>query len=254
MRVIIVFAAFLWLATTASAQSCPDANTGVAAEPAVLHGALAYHDELRKWLGLRLDHSECGGDEVQLVFPKSEERRAAETLQDCHITATGKLYNGETGYYSSNLAMSVESLKPDASCHPKPLKPDPAASRIPPDRRSYRASIMVDYRGKGHVRVEVWRDTGRQVSLKPWEAYVNYFLNGAADVIYFGCREGFEWRDANQIPKASKGISSENDLNRASALLNDSFSPNVVTFTCEKAAVADEKPKKGADKILPNAN
>jgi hypothetical protein len=254
MRAIVGLAAILWLAGAAYGQSCPDADTGVAAKPSVLDGALTYHDELRSWLGLRLDHPECGENEVQLVFAKPEEQRAAETLQDCNVTAIGKLYNGETGYYSANVAMSIESLKPDASCHPKPVKPDAAASGIPPDLRNYQASITVDYRGKGHVRVEVWKDKSREVPLKPWEAYVNYLLNGAADLIYFGCREGFEWRDANQIPKAPREISSESDLNRASALLNDSVSTNVVTFTCEKAAVADNKPKKGADKILPYAN
>jgi hypothetical protein len=241
MRAILGFTAILYLASTASAQSCPDANTGVAAKSSVLQGALTYHDELRSWLGLRLDHPECGENEVQLIFAKPEEQRVAETLQECNVTAIGKLYYGETGYYSAKLAMSIESLRPGASCRPRPLEPDPAKANVPADLRSYQASITVDYRGKGRVTVEVWTDETRRVSLKPWQAYVDYRLNGAADVVYFGCREGFEWRDANQIPKSSSGVSNGSDSNRASALLNDSVSPNVVTFTCEQAKASPLK-------------
>jgi hypothetical protein len=241
MRAILGFAAILYLASTASAQSCPDANTGVAAKSSVLQGALTYHDELRSWLGLRLDHPECGENEVELILAKPEEQRRAKALQGCGVTATGELYYGETGYYSAKLAISIESLKPDASCRPRPLEPDPAKANVPADLRSYQASITVDYRGKGRVTVEVWTDEKRRVSLKPWQAYVDYRLNGAADVVYFGCREGFEWRDANQIPKSSRGVSNGSDSNRASALLNDSVSPNVVTFTCEQAKASPLK-------------
>jgi hypothetical protein len=158
-----------------------------------------------------------------------------------NVTAIGKLYYGETGYYSAKLAMSIESLRPGASCRPRPLEPDPAKANVPADLRSYQASITVDYRGKGRVTVEVWTDEKRRVSLKPWQAYVDYRLNGAADVVYFGCREGFEWRDANQVPKSSRGVSNGSDSNRASALLNDSVSPNVVTFTCEQAKASPLK-------------
>jgi hypothetical protein len=241
MRAILGFAAILYLASTVSAQSCPDADTGVAANSSVLRGTLTYHDELRKWLGLRLDHPECGEKEVELILAKPDEQRRAKALRGCSVTATGELYYGETGYYSAKLAIAIESLKPDASCRPRPLEPDPAKVSVPADLRSYRASITVDYRGKGRVTVEVWTDETRRVSLKPWQAYVEYLLNGAADVMYFGCGEGFEWRGVNQIPKSSRGVRNESDSNRASALLNDSVSPNVVTFTCERAKASPLK-------------
>jgi hypothetical protein len=234
MRALVGFVVTFWMATAAHAQKCPDATSGEAAGKSALHGTVVYHDDLRQWLGLKLDRAACGEKEVQLVFPDAGTERHAKSLRGCKATAIGELYPGVTGYYSAPLAVSVEELKPDASCHPVAVEPDPAASGIPPDIQQYFASITVDYRGKGHVSVEVWKDRARSAPLKPWGAYVNYLFNSAADVIYVGCREGFRWKDVTQIPKTSKGPveGSEDD---AGVVLDDSVSPNVITFSCEKA-------------------
>ena len=184
-------------------------------------------------MGLTLDQPVCGEKEVQLVFSDPQAQRRAESVRDCKVIATGKLYYGQTGYYSANLAMSIENLKPDASCHPFPVMPDPAAQNISPDLRLYYASITVDYRGKGHIAVEVWRDKNRSEPLKPWQAYVDYRLNGGGDVLYFGCREGFKWKDVAQVPNSSSG-SVEGPSELAGVLLDDSVSPSTVTFDCER--------------------
>jgi Domain of unknown function (DUF4431) len=232
MRGFLLFLAIVWLAPVASAQSCPVSSTGEAADVSVLHGTLVSHHELRDWLGLALDRPECGEKEVQLVLSDSEAKRRAESFRGCKVTATGKLYYGQTGYYSANVAISIDDLKHDASCHPVAVEPDPAASNIPRDIHRYFASIKVDFRGKGHVTVEVWKDSERSAPLRPWGAYVNYLLNGAADVIHVGCRDGFRWKDVSLIPKSSRGPV-EGPEEMAGVDLNDSVSPNVVTFSCE---------------------
>ena len=192
MRFFIGFLTILWMATAAHAQKCPDATTGMADGASALHGTVVYHDELRQWLSLKLDRAACGEKEVELVFSDSAKWKHAKSLRGCKATAIGELYPGVTGYYSAPLAVSVRELKPDASCHPEAVEPDPAASGISPDIQQYFASITVDYRGKGHASVEVWKDRARSAPLKPWGAYVNFRLNGGGDVIYFGCREGFK--------------------------------------------------------------
>jgi hypothetical protein len=235
MRALLGFVAIFWLASAANAQSCPNAEAGEAPGDSVLRGKVILHDDLRRWLGLNLDQPACGEKEVQLIFSDSQAERRGESFRGCKVTATGKLYYGQTGYYSANLAISIENLKPDASCHPFPVMPEPAAQNISPDLRLYYASITVDYRGKGHVEVDVWKDRDRSVPLRPWQAYVDYRLNGGGDVLYFGCREGFKWKDVAQVPKSSSS-SIEGSSELAGALLDDSVSPNTLTFNCERVA------------------
>jgi hypothetical protein len=231
--ILIVSAVLLCNATLAHAQFCPDEKTGAASSISELRGTVRYHDDLRKWLSLDLERSACGLKQSQLVFSNHELARRAKSLDGCKATATGMLYFGETGYYSSTLAISVESLEPDKSCQPAPMEPDPALTRIPLDLRSYYASITVDYRGNGHLTVDVWRDATSVVRLEPWQAYVSYSLNGGADVLYFGCREGFLWRNAAQVPKSTRS-EIQGAPEQGVVDLSDSVSPNVITFACEK--------------------
>ncbi len=232
MRALIVLAAALLASLAASAQTCPT-NEGDALQPSALHGKLLLHDELREWLGIKLDRPACGEDEVQLIFPKNEDWRKAETLRGCGVTAIGNLYESPTGYYSANTAISNATLNPDSSCHPFPVRPDSSAVPIPPTVRAYRSSITVDYRGKGHVGVKVWQGHHRRVLLKPWQAYVNYSLTGGQDVIWFDCQKDFRIGNITQVPASPDGLLQ--DVPRQSgAALQDMEGANVIEFTCRK--------------------
>jgi hypothetical protein len=180
----------------ANAQNCPVRDERGPAEASIastLHGTILLHDELRQWLGLKLDQPACAQVEVQLVFSDIEARRSAETLRGCAVSATGALFDSPTGYYSSEIAISNPALKPDPSCHPFPVKPDPSAVPIPTSLKSFRASITVDYRGKGHVDVRVWRSADKK-SLQPWQSFVQYHLTGIRGR---GPRSRFEARSAD---------------------------------------------------------
>ena len=197
MRALVVLAVLLCV-VSARAQSCPvqDADEpGVAAGISSLHGTLRYHDDLRQWLGLRFDKPACGQNEVQLTFRDSAIRRRVESFRGCGVTATGTMFYRPSGYYSTEIAINDPVLRPDKSCHPFPIKSDPASIHIDPQVRRYYASITVDYR-EGHVQVMVWTGEDKRSALRPWEAYVQYGLNSFGDGIFFGCVKGFpSWRE-----------------------------------------------------------
>ena len=75
MRTLIVFAAALFGTVTVNAQTFPprDQQRGLeeASRPSVLHGTLLVHDELRQWLGIKLDRPACGQKEVELSDDRS---------------------------------------------------------------------------------------------------------------------------------------------------------------------------------------
>jgi hypothetical protein len=197
-----------------------------------LHGTLILQGELRKWLGLKLDLPACGQDEIQLVFSDAKDLRSAESFRGCAVSATGKLFDTPTGYYSAEIAISDPLLKADSSCHPLPVEPDPTAAPIPTSLKSFRASITVDYWGKGHVEVRVWRSASNAV-LKPWQSFAHYGLAGGEDVMWFGCREGFSTKGMTQTPKSPDGFI-EGDGDSQSTVLQDMHGVNKVEFACEK--------------------
>jgi hypothetical protein len=243
MRTFIGLTTLLWLATSCHGQSCPNPQDGGdAAGPSTLHGTVVYHDELRHWLGFKLDQAACGQIELELMPSDQVGWRRAESLRQCTATVTGKMYYGETGYYSTEMAISAEAMNPDSSCKPFPLKLDPSSIQVPKNLRIYHASITVDVQGKGHSEIKAWRNEKPRLSLTPWDAYIKYFLRGSADAVRFGCREGFVMKNIRQTPKADIEADPD-DPNWIWATLTGPV--NKITFTCEKknlTRVAIHKP------------
>jgi hypothetical protein len=226
-RAVFVFLLALGLAGAAFAQSCPTGDEAPVAS--VLHGTLVHHDELRIWIGLKVDRVTCGEREIQLTFGTSEAWRAAEALRNCGVTATGKLFYGPTGYYSADMAVGDPILMADISCHPFRVKPDFPQHSVPTGLRRYSVSITIDTRGKGHTAVRVWRGAGPRRSLSPWQAYTHFWLNGGGDLIWFGCPDSFEATDVAQVPDSSGHITRlGSDL--GVGLHDDAL--NTITFVC----------------------
>lgn len=240
MRFLGILAALLVICLTANAQNCPlpsGQGFAEASAPSTLHGALIFHDELRHWLGLTPDQPVCGQTEIQIVFKDADSFRRAKSLRGCTITVTGKLYDSPTGYYSTDVAISDAELKPDSSCHPLPIEPDLTTAPVPNGLKSYRASITVDYRGKGHVDVRVWETSNKRM-LKPWEAFVRYNITGGGDGIWFGCREGFSVHTVTQTPRRADGTLIR-DEQFSGTVLQDMEGINTVEFGCEKSNYKD---------------
>ncbi len=218
----------------AAGQACPDGSDLGARSASILHGTISYHDELRQWIGLKLDHPACGQHEIQLVFDSSDGFRKAKALRRCSATAAGKLFEGLTGYYSADLAISGAKLDPASSCHPSPVEPDLSLESIPPVRKYY-ASITIDYRGKGHIDVSVWRDSVGRIPAKPWQAYVNYLLTGGEDVLWYGCRKGFAVDKIRQTPPNPNGnLEPDANLTGDAGADLDPDHINTIAFECHK--------------------
>lgn len=221
----------------AEAQTCP---TGFeeASAASTLHGILTYHDELREWLGLKLDKPTCGEDEIELVFLEPKHWREAEARRECAVTVIGRLFYSPTGYYSADMAVTDPMVAPDVNCRPFPVKPDPSLAPRKANVATFVAEIVVDYRGKGRVRVRVWEDEHRKSELTPWQPYVHYMLTGSQDVMWFGCADGFDITRISQEPKPKDALfQDEPDL--AGTVL-PSQTVNVVSFACTRQK--DDKP------------
>lgn len=231
MRGVIVLFITLLISAAAEAESCPPSQTENAPEISTLHGKLNRFGELRNWLGIELDQPACGEKIVQLVFKSGDRNREVEALRGCEVTASGKLYEPVTGYYSAKLAIFDPDVKADASCHPQPVEPDPSKADIPADLRSYRASIVVDFRGKGRTKARAWRGQDEQNALRPTTAFVTYMLNGSGEVLHFNCRDGFAVKTIRQMPKGDapvdEGYFETTDL-------KDLNGVNKIEFSCEK--------------------
>ena len=253
MRVAPILAFLLLAAACLNAQQCPaegGKTAGVAVKPSVLHGTLVAHDDLRHWLGLKLDEPACGQTEIQIVFSKAEQSRAAETLRQCTVTATGALYESPTGYYSTAVAMSDAQLKPDESCRPLPVEPDSTAVLMPSNVMTYSASIRIDFRGRGHIDVAVNTNREKPVDLTPWQAYVSYTLNGSGDVIWFACQKDFQVKDFTQSPSSRDGVLND-EPELTGATLQDAQGVNVITFQCQRKNRAVGQ-KKSSTQAKPN--
>jgi len=190
----LAFMVFLLLTASAAwAQSCPrdnDDNPDVAAAASTLRGKVVLHHELRTWLGLKLDGPACGETELELTFDSSAKWRHAESLRNCRVTATGVIFDGLTGYYSTLYAIQNAVIQPEEFCHPYPISPDPARFTVPNSLRRYRVSIKIDTRGRGHTDVQVRKSFRRRLS-GPRLVYVSYWLNGTGDFVWLGCADDF---------------------------------------------------------------
>jgi hypothetical protein len=227
---VVLSVLFSLVSISLLAQACPtaaDSETGSdTAHSSVLHGRMVYHNDLRQWLGLRLDKPACGQYEIQLVFNDAAAWSNAEALRSCQVTVIGKIFESPTGYYSAVLAVSEPSLLPDRSCHAFPTKPDLSAAPIASSVHLYHVSITVDYRGKGQVSVHV-SDGNRTTPLEPWQAYAHYMLTGGADVIWFGCRKEFQLEHA----RGTEILPGDDD---AGASLGNPRGLNTITYSCER--------------------
>jgi len=234
VRLLALLPLTLFPLVTVCAQNCPVRSQSGPAEASVastLHGTILRHDELREWFGLKLEQPVCGQDEIQLVFSDIKAQRRAETFRECAVSASGKLFDVPTGYYSAEIAISDPILEPDSTCHPFAVKPDLTTIPIPTDLKSFHASITVDYRGKGHIKVSVWRGANKE-ALQPWQAFVYYLLTGGQDVLWFSCHDGFSIRGVTQTPKSRDGF--VGDAGAPGTVLQDMRGVNTVEFICTK--------------------
>ena len=134
MRAALFIVAFILIsAHSTHAQSCPLENPhgpSIPSSTRTLTGTIVYHDDLRQWLGIRLDSPVCGQSEIELYASgkmdtqRESNQRRLETLRGCKAKVTGTLDLAPTGYYSTDIFQSVDKAWPDSSCAPQAPLPD----------------------------------------------------------------------------------------------------------------------------------
>ena len=227
------------LPALAQEPSCPDYDKYKdlnAPKPSSLHGTIQFHDEIRQWLGVKLDKPTCNESEIQLVTAKSDGYRQMKTFVGCTVSVTGVLFQGATGYYSTKLAIDPD-IKPEAGCRRSALEPDPLTIPIPATLRNYQVSITVDYRGEGHVDFSAWSSSNPRQRLKPWQTYIHYAMTGGNDSIFFGCHKGFTVTDIRQDGKSALELLKNEDRvgDMPRAWLNQDQGLNTFTYICRRS-------------------
>ena len=82
------------------------------------------------------------------------------------------------------------------------------------------------------------QNENKEVLLQPWQAFVQYGLNGSKDVLRIYCPEDFRVTDMAQTPKSSYGFSQQ-DPHQAETGLQDMNGINTVEFACDKRPVTE---------------
>jgi len=111
-------------------------------------------------------------------------------LDGCRGTVTGKLALSETGYYSRDMYISDPDVKPDLSCRPVAVPPDPSKAPVVPGVHSYKATLVIDLSKNKPMEAKVWRTDGKRSELTPWQAYLDPLLTGGY-CLWVSCREGY---------------------------------------------------------------
>jgi len=197
MRAVLLLMGVFSLVGLGWGQDCPhESSTGPTVEsvPRTLSGVLVYHNEIRQWLGLKLDEPICGVTEVQ-VFSGSGSNyddgleKLLEQERGCRVWLTGPLGIPMTGYYSAEVYQVVSKLEPLPGCIKQPPLPDYSKLKPGASVRSYTVMMMVNYAGRGGRVSAIVRSGGRILS--PWQVYASYTLTGAY-AFYGNCADGFK--------------------------------------------------------------
>ena len=189
-RALFAWIAALALTLAAHSQACPRENPNgpnIESGPVTISGTVVYHNEIRQWLELHPTSPVCGNDSIQLLDGTNGPGRS-DPLRGCKIVAEGTLGIPMTGYYSSDLYLSVTKITPEGDCVRQAPFPDFSRSRPAKWVRNYRVEMRLDYSARGGLIAFTIFSEGHR--LTPWQAYASYDLTGSY-VLYGHCAEGY---------------------------------------------------------------
>jgi hypothetical protein len=169
---------------------CPQVSTtgpDIPSEVRTLEGSLVFHNDIRGYFELKLDHPECGEPSVQLT-DSLPDWTAVEVLRGCRVRSRGVLVNSPTGYYTLNIYQAVDRIEPVGPCTRQPPFPD--YSNAKPDKAvgKYEVDMYIDYEPEDHPLIFHVTSEGKE--LHPWQAYAGYLLTGGY-ALYGHCAKGF---------------------------------------------------------------
>ncbi|HXB62795.1 MAG TPA: hypothetical protein VNU94_08110 [Acidobacteriaceae bacterium] len=222
---------------TLSAQNCP-ADSGELTTPSSLQGTIAYHHELRDWIGLKLQQPACGQNEIQLTFSDTAGYKHAETLRGCSVAVTGSLDESPTGYYSTDFFIVDSYIEPAPNCQPQPPIVYPSASKIPASIKSYSVTATIPADNEP-IRIRARRTDQDKAFLSPGEAYIQTRLTGGY-VLYALCANGFTTtsffivENGKRSSLQSVSADEEADLFAAITMIDGSVPGNSITLSCRR--------------------
>jgi len=177
-------------AVAALAQECPQTSptgTTIASTARTLEGSLIYHDDIRKWFEIKLDHPQCRQSSIQLV-PENDEWKAIEVLRGCRVKSTGSIDFSGTGYFSLGTWQNVQQIDAVGLCRRQLPFPDYSKEKPTKSVQKYRVNMHINYAHEGQPIMFRISSAGRE--LLPWQVYASYELTGGF-VLYGKCAEGF---------------------------------------------------------------
>ncbi|MFC6645200.1 hypothetical protein ACFQBQ_06275 [Granulicella cerasi] len=189
-------------------QECPVAHSDGPLTNSIsreLKGELTFHNDIRGWFELKLDHKVCGEDVIQLLPKFSDAEVAArrqlqrmQRLRGCRVTTKGVLGITGTGYFSAELYQQVASIEPVGECKLQSVFPDYSHAKPSKGIRSYVVSMRFHYGADEPVHAQI-ESHGRK--LTPWQAYASYMLTGGF-AFYAYCADGFHATSFEGTPEA----------------------------------------------------
>jgi len=114
-----------------------------------LEGQLVFHDRIRNWFELKLDHAECGQPSIQLVRLERD-WTPVEVLRGCRVKSRGTLDFSSTAYYSLDMYQDVQVIEPVAECDRQLPFPDYSKSKPNKAIHAYRVDMYVNYEPGDH--------------------------------------------------------------------------------------------------------
>jgi hypothetical protein len=247
-RIVAVILIWVGVSGAALAQLCPihrppkpvDSGFDNGSEPSArrsISGSIIYHDDLRKWFGLRPDAPICGQSELQLWTPDSTEtipsiRKQIEMTRGCTATITGRLSFADLTDRARVIQLEVDRVVPDSTCTPKADLPD--SNKLRPDAKvqKYVVTMAISLVGDGSVRVLA---QAQKRNLYPWQGYATYSLS-EGHIISATCGYGFVVSNVSGSPVAAFKNVGEAVIDIKS-VPHDPTSHLSVTYTCTRVAV-----------------
>lgn len=186
------------------AQACPaqDDKSLEAETPSSLRGVVVFHDVTRAWIGLGLEQPVCGTREIELVFSRSKSWKDVKRMRGCRVTVSGKIGEGPTVYYATDLNFFDPQVKPDDSCKMQPAEPDFSKVSIPSSVEFYRATVFINVQHQLPLRGQVMLGDSKGIAEVPWRAYALPSLNGEED-LDLSCHDGFTLVSFKSVPRGS---------------------------------------------------
>jgi hypothetical protein len=133
--------------------------------------------------------------------------------------------------------MDDAEVKPDASCKPASVEPDPMKVPIPEMLRNYTVSMQANTAYDSPFQVRIWTEDekGRLVPLEPVLKYLNYgTASFAQDLLGVKCADGLVGRGFKENGQLISPLADKLPFPEFQNFVLKQGAKELVEFTCER--------------------